>query len=237
MTSPLPLSVLDLASVTTGSTEAQALRRSRDLARHVEQLGYARFWVAEHHNIPSVASAAPDVLIAEIANATSTIRVGSGGVMLPNHAPLIVAERFATLEAFHPGRIDLGLGRAPGADRRTMRALRRGFETEPDFVQQVLELDAFFTGDFPDDHLYRGLRAIPGGADLRPPYWFLGSSDYSAQAAALMGRPFGFAYHFSAQAAPVAMRLYRELFRPSEDRKSTRLNSSHTDISRMPSSA
>ncbi len=218
MSDNLPLSILDLATVTTGSTEAQALRRTVALAKHVEALGYDRIWVAEHHNIPSVASSAPDVLIAEIANATSTIRVGAGGVMLPNHAPLVVAERFATLEAFHPGRIDLGLGRAPGSDQRTMRAVRRqAAGSEDEFIQQIGELTAFFDGAFPEGHLFAGLRAIPGGRALRPPYWLLGSSDYSAQAAAYLGQRFAFAYHFSAQAAPVAMRLYRELFRPSED--------------------
>jgi luciferase family oxidoreductase group 1 len=218
MRSPIPLSVLDLATVTTGSTEAEALRRSVALAKHVETLGYERFWVAEHHNIPSVASSAPDILIAEIANATRTIRVGAGGVMLPNHAPMVVAERFATLEAFHPGRIDLGLGRAPGSDQRTMRAVRRvAAGSEEDFVHQLAELTAFFDGTFPEDHLFRGLRAIPGGRALRPPYWLLGSSDYSARAAALLGQRFGFAYHFSAATAPLAMSLYRQNFRPSED--------------------
>jgi luciferase family oxidoreductase group 1 len=218
MPNPIPLSVLDLATVSTGSTEAQALRRSRDLAVHIEALGYHRFWVAEHHNIPSVASSAPDILIAEIANATSTIRVGSGGVMLPNHAPMVVAERFATLEAFHPGRIDLGLGRAPGSDQRTMRAVRRAAAgSDDEFIHQLGELTAFFDGTFPPGHLFEGLRAIPGGRSLRPPYWLLGSSDYSARAAALLSQRFGFAYHFSAQTAPLAMRLYREMFRPSEE--------------------
>jgi luciferase family oxidoreductase group 1 len=218
MSARLPLSVLDLATVTTGSTEADALRRTVALSKQVEALGYHRIWVAEHHNIPSVASSAPDVLIAEMANATSTIRVGAGGVMLPNHAPMVVAERYATLEAFHPGRIDLGLGRAPGSDQRTMRAVRRQAQgSEDEFIHQLGELTAFFDGAFPEGHLFAGLRAIPGGRALRPPYWLLGSSDYSAQAAAHLGQRFAFAYHFSAQTAPVAMRLYRELFRPSDD--------------------
>src|SRR5271155_3485579 len=162
-----PLSILDLSVVTTGTKPAAALRNSIDLARHADRLGYVRYWLADHHNLAWVASPAPDVMIGQIAAVTSRIRVGSGGVMLPNHAPLVVAERFATLEAFHPGRIDLGLGRAPGSDQRTMRAVRRAAAgSEDDFIHQLQELTAFFDGGFPPGHLFEGLRAIPGGRAL-----------------------------------------------------------------------
>lgn len=213
-----PLSVLDLATVASGSTEREALTRSVALAQHVEALGYERIWVAEHHGMPAVASSATDVVIAHLAAATSTIRVGSGGVMLPNHAPLVVAERFATLEAFHPGRIELGLGRAPGTDVRTAWALRRD-EQAPQgdrFVAEVEELMAFFDGDFPADHHLAGMRAVPG-LGLRPPIWLLGSSTFSAQVAALLGQRFAFAYHFAPQQVDQAMALYRERFTPSAD--------------------
>lgn len=214
----IPLSVLDLATVASGSTERDALRRSVDLARHAEALGFRRIWVAEHHGMPAVASSAPDLLIAHMASATSTIRVGSGGVMLPNHAPLVVAERFATLEAFHPGRIDLGIGRAPGTDPRTSWALRRNHQVIQGeaFVQEVRDVMAFFDGDFPADHEHAGMQAVPG-AGLRPPVWLLGSSTFSAQVAALLGRPFAFAYHFAPPHLDEALAVYRERFRPSAD--------------------
>ena len=211
-----PLSVLDLAPVASGSSAREALANSTDLARRVEQLGYLRHWVAEHHNIPGIASTAPAVLIAHLAAATTTIRVGSGGVMLPNHAPLVVAEQFGMLEAMHPGRIDLGIGRAPGADQGTARALRRTVAglSEEDFPQHLLEMVSFFTGDFPPDHPYRGIRAVPGGGEM-PELWLLGSSGYSAQVAALLGLPFSFAHHFSGQNTIPALALYRSRFRPS----------------------
>ncbi len=219
-TSPLgvPLGVLDLATVAEGSSERDALRRSVDLARHAEAAGYSRVWVAEHHGMPAVASSATDVVIAHLAQATSTIRVGAGGVMLPNHAPLVVAERFATLEAYHPGRIELGLGRAPGTDQRTAWALRRD-DAVPQgqrFVEEVRELMAFFDGDFPADHHLAGMRAVPG-LGLRPPVWLLGSSTFSAQVAALLGQRFAFAYHFAPAALDAALEVYRAEYRPSGD--------------------
>lgn len=214
----VPLSVLDLATVAAGSSERDALRRSVDLAVHVEALGLTRIWVAEHHGMPAVASSATDVLMAHLAAATSTIRVGSGGVMLPNHAPLVVAERFATLEAFHPGRIDLGLGRAPGTDPRTAWALRRNHQVLQGeaFVEEVRQLMAFFDGDFPTDHELAGMRAIPG-AGLRPPVWLLGSSTFSAQVAALLGQRFAFAYHFAPGHLDEALAAYRRRFARSAD--------------------
>ncbi len=212
----VPLSVLDLASVAEGATDAQALHRSVALAQHAERLGYHRIWVAEHHNMPAVASSAPDVLMAHVAQATSTIRVGSGGVMLPNHAPLVVAERFGMLEAFHPGRIDLGIGRAPGTDQRTARALRRATDTISGelFLQQLAEVEAFMLDTIPADHPFAGIRAVPGGTC--PPIWLLGSSAFSAQVAALTSRPFSFAYHFAPDLLHEALRLYRERFEPSD---------------------
>jgi luciferase family oxidoreductase group 1 len=214
----IPLSVLDLATVAEGSSERDALRRSVDLARHVEALGFHRIWVAEHHGMPAVASSATDVVIAHLAAATTSIRVGSGGVMLPNHAPLVVAERFATLEAFHPGRIDLGLGRAPGTDPRTAWALRRDHQAPQGdrFVAEVQELMAFFDGDFPPGHDLAGMRAVPG-IGLRPPIWLLGSSTFSAQVAALLGQRFAFAYHFAPTHLDQALGVYRERFTPSDD--------------------
>lgn len=209
-----PLSVLDLARVTTGTTAADALANTVNLARHAEVLGYRRFWVAEHHNIPSVASAATAVVISHVADATSTIRVGSGGIMLPNHAPLVIAEQFGTLDAFHPGRIDLGLGRAPGTDQLTAHALRRDERAAHDFSSQVAELRAFLSGSFPDNHPYRRIRAIPGeGADVQ--IWLLGSSGYSAQLAGELGLPFSFAHHFAPQNTLAALELYRSSFEPS----------------------
>ena len=206
-----PLSVLDLAVVPTGGTSGQALRDSVALAQHVERLGYRRFWVAEHHGMPGVASASPPVLLAAVAGATETIRVGSGGVMLPNHAPLVVAEQFGTLEGLHPGRVDLGLGRAPGTDPVTAAALRRtpGPLSVDDFPQQVLALQAFFAGE------HDGLLAVPAAGNA-PQVWLLGSSGYSAQLAGLLGLPFAFAHHFSAENTVPALALYRSTFRPSE---------------------
>src|SRR5262245_43009170 len=194
---PIPLSVLDLAIVAEGSEPGQALRNSVELARHVERLGYRRHWVAEHHNMPGIASAAPAVLAAELAASTSEIRVGSGGVMLPNHSPLVVAEQFGTLEGLHPGRIDLGIGRAPGTDPVTAALLRRGpdpIDVE-DFPRHLTELLAFFDGPVRANG-YGAITATPG-AGLRPEVWLLGSSDYSAQAAGMLGLPFSFAHHFS----------------------------------------
>ena len=213
----VPLSVLDLASVAEGASDAQALHRSVDLARHADGLGYHRFWVAEHHNMPAVASSSPDLLMAHVAQQTTAIRVGAGGVMLPNHAPLVVAERFGMLEAFHPGRIDLGIGRAPGTDQRTARALRRAPDTihGDAFLAQLAELEGFALHTLPADHPFADIRAVPGGA--LPPVWLLGSSGFSAQVAALTSRPFSFAYHFAPQGLDEALHLYRSRFRPSED--------------------
>jgi len=209
----VPLSVLDLSPVAAGTTAGQALRQTTELARRTEELGYRRFWVAEHHNMPAIASSAPAVLIAHLAAATSTIRVGSGGVMLPNHAPLVVAEQFGTLEALHPGRIDLGIGRAPGTDQFTALALRRTVEglSAEDFPQELLSLIRLFTGgDGP-----ARITATPGLGDM-PAIWLLGSSGYSAQLAGLLGLPFSFAHHFSAANTVPALALYRENFRPSQ---------------------
>ena len=215
----VPLSVLDLAPVGEGSTPAEALRHTIDLARHVEQLGYERFWLAEHHNMPGIASSAPAVLVGQVAAATERIRVGSGGVMLPNHPPLVVAEQFGTLEALYPGRIDLGIGRAPGTDPTTAHALRRSAEplSAEDFPRQLMDLFGFFRGNFEAGHPYRSIMAVPG-LGYEPPVWLLGSSDYSAQAAAVLGLPFAFAHHFSAGGTVAALDLYRHMFRPSPER-------------------
>jgi luciferase family oxidoreductase group 1 len=212
----VPLSVLDLAPVADGEDAGAALAHSTELAVLVERLGYRRLWVAEHHNMPGIASSAPAVLIAHLAAATSTIRVGSGGVMLPNHAPLVVAEQFGMLEALHPGRVDLGIGRAPGTDPMTARALRRSEQPlgADEFPQQLGELFGYF-GGFPDDHPLRAVRAVPGLGN-RPDIWLLGSSDYSAQVAGLLGLPFAFAHHFSAGNTGPALDAYRRRFRPSE---------------------
>jgi luciferase family oxidoreductase group 1 len=204
-----PLSVLDLAPVATGSSVEQALRNSLDLAQHVERLGYRRHWVAEHHNMPGIASSAPAVLIAHIASVTSTIRVGSGGVMLPNHQPLVIAEQFGTLEALHPGRIDLGIGRAPGTDQITAYVLRRAFEPATDDLPTLFdELLAFFRGTFPR------LKAVPGAGQM-PELWLLGSSDFSARMAGELGLPFSFAHHFMPQNTEAALEVYRRHFTPS----------------------
>ncbi len=208
----VPLSVLDLSPVAAGTTSGQALRQTTELARRAEELGYQRFWVAEHHNMPAIASSAPAVLIAHLASATGTIRVGSGGVMLPNHAPLVVAEQFGTLEALHPGRIDLGIGRAPGTDQLTALALRRtmaGLSAE-DFPQELIDLIELFTGEDPEARI----TAMPGRGDM-PAIWLLGSSGFSAQLAGMMGLPFSFAHHFSAVNTVPALALYRQHFRPS----------------------
>ena len=188
----IPLSVLDLAPIVEGGDAATSFRNSLDLARHVERLGYRRFWLAEHHNIPSVASAATSVLIAHVAGGTSTIRVGAGGIMLPNHSPLVIAEQFGTLASLFPGRIDLGLGRAPGSDQVTAQALRRSPEAADSFPQDVLELMAYFRPAEPG----QAVRAIPG-AGLDVPIWILGSSLFGAQLAAALGLPFAFASHFA----------------------------------------
>jgi luciferase family oxidoreductase group 1 len=212
----IPLSVLDLSVVTTETKPAAALRNSIDLARHVDRLGYVRYWLAEHHNLASVASPAPDVMIGQIAAATSHLRVGSGGVMLPNHAPLVVAERFKMLEALFPGRIDLGLGRAPGTDGATAYALRSRLDRREgdDFLERLHELILWETRDFPANHPYNKVVAMPDDTPL-PPIWLLGSSDYSSELAAQVGMGFAFAHHFASFDAITAMTNYRQNFRPS----------------------
>lgn len=217
----VPLSVLDLSPVTSVTSPAAALHNSLDLAQLVDRLGYLRYWLAEHHNLASIASAAPDIMIGEIASRTRTLRVGSGGVMLPNHAPLMVAERFKVLEALHPGRIDLGIGRAPGTDRITSVALRRrqDIRDDDDFLERFQELMLLETGGYPEGHPFRTIRVMPSGVRL-PPIFLLGSSDYSAQLAAAVGAGFSFAHHFSTEDAVAPMRFYRENFRPSAWRSS-----------------
>jgi luciferase family oxidoreductase group 1 len=206
--------------VTSGSSGAQALRNSLDLAELADRLGYTRYWLAEHHNLASIASAAPEIMIGQIAARTSNLRVGSGGVMLPNHAPLMVAERFKVLEALFPGRIDLGIGRAPGTDPVTSLALRmrqQGSEDD-DFLERLQELLLLESKGYPDGHPFRTVQAMP--ADVRlPPLWLLGSSDYSSQLAAAIGAGFAFAHHFATHDAVAAMRFYREHFRPSAMRE------------------
>jgi luciferase family oxidoreductase group 1 len=211
-----PLSVLDLAPVGEGSTGADALRNTLELARRTEALGYRRYWLAEHHNMPGIASAAPEILIGQVARETSRIRVGSGGIMLPNHAPLKVAEWFLTLEALFPGRIDLGIGRAPGTDPLTARALHRAPRGgSEDLPEQLDDLYGFAEGRFPDSHPFRPVAAMPYGTSL-PPIWLLGSSDYSARLAAARGLGFVFAHHIGGtESAIEAMRLYRTQFVPS----------------------
>ena len=207
----IPLSVLDLAPVPEGSDAGQALRNSADLARHAEALGYARYWMAEHHNMPGIASAATAVALAHVGAATSRIRIGAGGVMLPNHAPLAIAEQFGTLAALHPGRVDLGLGRAPGSDQVAAHALRRSLSQGDDFPQGVMELLAYFQPSVPG----QALQAVPG-AGLAVPVWILGSSTYGAQLAAALGLPYAFASHFAPAQMEQAVAIYRERFRPSE---------------------
>jgi luciferase family oxidoreductase group 1 len=218
-----PLSVLDLSVVTTGTKPAQALRNSIDLAQEADRLGYTRYWLAEHHGLASVASPAPDIMIGQIAAATQRIRVGSGGVMLPNHAPLVVAERFKMLEALFPGRIDLGLGRAPGTDGVTAYALRNRLEARPgdDFLERLQELMLWETREFPADHPFNKVVAMPDDSAL-PPLWLLGSSDYSAQLAAQVGMGFAFAHHFASFDAVAALTHYRAHFRPSRWRQAPR---------------
>jgi luciferase family oxidoreductase group 1 len=212
----VPLSILDLAPVGDGGTAQDAVRATVELARHADELGFTRFWLAEHHSMPGIASSAPAVLIGAVAAATDRIRVGSGGVMLPNHAPLVVAEQFGTLAALHPGRIDLGLGRAPGTDRLTAAALRRSAEQlgPDDFPQQLGELACFLAGEFPEGHPYRAIHAVPH-APQAPPIWLLGSSLYSAELAGMLGLPFAFAHHFSGTHTLPALERYRTVFRPS----------------------
>jgi luciferase family oxidoreductase group 1 len=212
----LPLSILDLSPVSEGAGAAQALRNTLDLARLADRLGYTRYWVAEHHNLPAIASSAPEIMIGQICAATPRIRVGSGGIMLPNHAPLMVAERFKVLEALYPGRIDLGLGRAPGTDPATSYMLRRrqGISEEDDFLERFQELMLLETRGFPEGHPFAKVRAMPADVPL-PPIYLLGSSDYSAQLAGQIGAAFAFAHHFANFDAVEAMRLYCDNFRPS----------------------
>ena len=207
-----PLSVLDLSPIVEGGNASDAFRNSLDLARHAERWGYKRFWLAEHHNMPGIASAATAVLIGHVGAGTSTIRIGAGGIMLPNHAPLQVAEQFGTLEALFPGRVDLGLGRAPGTDHAAAFALRRTLQSNPDeFPRDVLEVMDFFREADPA----QPVRAVPG-AGLRVPIWILGSSLFGAQVAAGLGLPFSFASHFAPAMLHDAIRIYRERFTPSE---------------------
>jgi luciferase family oxidoreductase group 1 len=214
---PVRMSVLDLVPVSRGVTPGEALHRSAALAHRAEELGYHRYWVAEHHSMPGIASSSPAVLLAHLATVTERMRLGSGGVMLPNHSPLVVAEQFGMLESLHPGRIDLGLGRAPGTDQLTARALRRTAQLTDgeDFPQQLAELIAFLEGSFPDDHPYAKVLAVPH-APTMPAVWLLGSSGYSAQLAGMLGLPFSFAHHFSAGNTEPALELYRRSFRPSD---------------------
>lgn len=205
------LSVLDLSPIVEGSNASQSLANSLDLARHAEQLGYKRYWLAEHHNMPGIASAATAVVIAHVAGGTKTIRVGAGGIMLPNHAPLVIAEQFGTLAALHPGRIDLGLGRAPGTDMGTARALRRNLEASDNFPQDVVELMGYFQ---PAEAGQR-IQAVPGEGQ-RVPVWILGSSLYGAQLAAMLGLPYAFASHFAPAELDHALELYRSRFQPSD---------------------
>ncbi|MEU9581365.1 LLM class flavin-dependent oxidoreductase [Streptomyces chilikensis] len=225
---PVPLSVLDLVTVGAGYSSSDALATSVRIARLAESRGFERYWVAEHHSMPGVASSSPAVILAYLAARTERIRLGSGGVMLPNHAPLVIAEQFGTLEAMAPGRVDLGLGRAPGTDGATAAALRRTdrlHEGADDFPQQLAELLRFLDDDFPDGHPYSRIHAVPGPVQAtspggvqsphRPPVWLLGSSGFSARLAGALGLPFAFAHHFSAQNTIPALDLYRESFRPS----------------------
>jgi luciferase family oxidoreductase group 1 len=208
----IPLSVLDLSPITQGSDAAHSFRNTIDLARHAERWGYRRFWLAEHHGMPGIASAATAVLIGYVAGGTSTIRVGAGGIMLPNHSPLLIAEQFGTLESLYPGRIDLGLGRAPGSDQRTAQALRRTLTSDPDeFPRDVQELADYFS-----DSPRQAVRAVPG-TGLNVPLWILGSSLFGAQVAAAFGLPYAFASHFAPAQMMGAIELYRSEFRPSRD--------------------
>ena len=208
----IPLSVLDLSPVPEGSDAGQSLRNTLELAQQAEKLGFTRYWLAEHHNMPGIASAATSVVIGHVAAGTSTIRVGAGGIMLPNHSPLVIAEQFGTLASLFPGRIDLGLGRAPGTDQMTAHALRRNLESSAnDFPRDVVELLNYFK---PADPAQR-VQAVPG-AGLNVPVWILGSSLFGAQLAAMLGLPYGFASHFAPADMERAVELYRERFEPSE---------------------
>lgn len=207
----IPFSVLDLSPITSGGDAGLAFRNSLDLAQHAERWGYKRYWLAEHHNMPGIASAATAVVIGHVAAGTRTIRVGSGGIMLPNHAPLMIAEQFGTLESLHPGRIDLGLGRAPGTDMRTAQALRRYLAGADRFPQDVIELQAYLQPAAPG----QAVRAVPG-AGLDIPIWILGSSLFGAQLAAALGLPFAFASHFAPDHLLDALDIYRREFKPSE---------------------
>jgi len=211
----LTLSVLDLSPVASGSNASQALRNTIELAERADQLGYNRYWLAEHHNMPGVASTSPEIMISQVARATTGIRVGSGGIMLPNHTPLKVVEGFKMLEALFPERIDLGIGRAPGTDPWTAQALRRSQIVRPEeFPQQLEELFAFAGEGFPEGHKFQNVKAVPTDVPL-PPVWMLGSSDFGASLAAKLGLGFAFAHHINAQDAVKAMRIYREQFQPS----------------------
>jgi luciferase family oxidoreductase group 1 len=210
----VPLSVLDLAPIIMGGTPAESFRNTLDLARHAEKWGYRRYWLAEHHNMPGIASSATSLVIGYVAAGTEKIRVGSGGIMLPNHAPLMIAEQFGTLESMYPGRIDLGLGRAPGSDQPAMRVLRRGLGSDGnDFPEQLNELRSYLKPS--SESRPAGVRAIPGEG-LNIPIWLLGSSGFSAQLAGYLGLPFAFASHFAPDYLLPALELYRSSFRPSE---------------------
>jgi luciferase family oxidoreductase group 1 len=209
----IPLSILDLVPVVQGSTPREALHRSLDLAQHAERLGYTRYWVAEHHNMAGIASAATSVVIGYLAGGTQTIRVGAGGIMLPNHSPLVIAEQFGTLESLYPGRIDLGLGRAPGTDQLTVRAMRREPRASDDFPEDVQELQALLGPTRPGQRI----QAVPG-AGLRVPLWILGSSLFGAQLAGALGLPYAFASHFAPAMLREALAMYRHRFTPSEAR-------------------
>ncbi|WCT73120.1 LLM class flavin-dependent oxidoreductase [Sphingomonas naphthae] len=203
-------SILDLVRVADNSSPREALDRARDLAAHAETLGYTRYWVAEHHNMPGIASAATSVVLAHVAAGTSTIRVGAGGIMLPNHAPIVIAEQFGTLAQLHPGRIDLGLGRAPGTDQHTVRALRRTLTATDSFPQDVQELQAYFA----PARAHQAVQAVPA-AGTEVPLWILGSSTYGAQLAAALGLPYAFASHFAPDQLLPALQIYRDRFQPS----------------------
>jgi luciferase family oxidoreductase group 1 len=209
----IPHSLLDLSPIVAGSTAADSLRNTLDLARHAEQWGYTRYWLAEHHNMPGIASAATSVVIAAVGAATKTMRIGSGGIMLPNHSPLVIAEQFGTLASLYPGRVDLGLGRAPGTDQMTARALRRDVNAAAEhFPEDVMELRILLGDPQPGQFIH----AFPGSG-TRVPLWMLGSSLFGAQLAALLGLPYSFASHFAPDALMPALEIYRERFKPSED--------------------
>ena len=215
MTLDVALSVLDLSPVSSGSTVGDALRSSIELVQFCERLGYHRYWVAEHHNMPGIASSSPAVLLAHLASVTERIRLGSGGVMLPNHSPLVIAEQFGMLEAIHPGRIDLGIGRAPGTDPNTARALRRGGNLDvDDFPESFDELVGYFTGASTLANPFHRITAVPGKGHM-PQIWMLGSSDYGARTAGMLGLPFSFAHHFAAHNTVAALAIYHQNFTPS----------------------